>query len=146
MAFDIDGLLDLWSGDAVHGPGAEDAFRAFYTDPVTVNGVPLGAADLVVRAKAVQAAFDGLTREVLDVCTGGDRVAVAFRMSGRQTGPLATSAGVLEPSGRPISLRVVDILRLDGDGRISSLVMVADELGALAAADAVRLVQPGTAT
>ena len=137
MGFDIDGLLDLWSGEAPHRPDAEDAFRAFYTDPVTVNGTELSATDLVARAVAVQAAFDKLSREVLDVCQTGDKVAVAFRMSGTQTGPLATSAGVLKPTGLPVSLRVIDILTLSDDGRIASLWMVADELGALAAVDAV---------
>jgi hypothetical protein len=39
-------------------------------------------------------------------------------------------------------LRVVDVLTLTG-GRIAEIFMVADELGALAAVDAVRLVPPG---
>lgn len=137
MGFDIDGLLELWSGEAAHRPDAEEAFRAFYTDPVTVNGAELAVADLVARAVAVQATFGQMSREVLDVCHTEDKVAVAFRMSGTQTGPLATSAGVLAPTGRPVSIRVIDILTLSDDGRIASLWMVADELGALAAIDAV---------
>jgi ketosteroid isomerase-like protein len=137
MGFDIDGLLELWSGEAVHRRDAEEAFRAFYTDPVTVNGAALAVADLVARGVALQATFEQMSREVLDVCQTGDKVAVAFRMWGTQTGPLATSAGVLEPTGRPVSIRVIDILTLSDDGRITSLWMVADELGALAAVDAV---------
>jgi hypothetical protein len=41
-----------------------------------------------------------------------------------------------------VQLRVVDVLTLDG-GRIADVFVVADELGALAALDAVRLVPAG---
>ena len=36
---------------APRGSPAEEAFRAVYTDPVTVNGVPLTAADLGAHAR-----------------------------------------------------------------------------------------------
>jgi ketosteroid isomerase-like protein len=141
-AFDVDRLLRLWTGPLPDGPAAEEAFRAVYTDPVTVNGAALSAADLVVRARALQATFAGAQREVLAVVEDGDRVAVAFRMGGRQVGPLTTSAGTLPPTGRHLELRVVDVLTLRG-GLVADIVMVADELGALAAVDAVRLVPAG---
>jgi hypothetical protein len=64
-----------------------------------------------------------------------------FRLRGRQVGPLATSAGQLAPTSRQLTLRVIDILTIT-DGVVTDVWMVADELGALAAADAVRLVQP----
>jgi predicted ester cyclase len=134
MTLDIDELLTLWS-QPHEDPAA--AFARMYTDPVTVNGAPLGIADLVLRADALRAAFADLRREVLDVCETGDKVAVAFRMTGRHVGPLVTSAGVLPPTDREITLRVIDILTLTG-GRISSLWMVADELGALAQVGAVQ--------
>ncbi|MFB9622650.1 ester cyclase [Nonomuraea helvata] len=56
-------------------------------------------------------------------------------------GPLATSAGPLPPTGRPLDLRIIDILTIT-DGRISNVWMTADELGALNALDAVTLTQP----
>jgi ketosteroid isomerase-like protein len=80
-----------------------------------------------------------MEREVLDIADCGDKVAVAFRLSGRQVGPMATSAGELAPTGQRLSLRVIDVLTLT-DGRISSLWMTADELGALSAVGAARLV------
>ena len=138
MAFDIEALLDLWTGLPTDAAEAADAFRALYTDPVVVNGATVAAGDLVARAQALQRTFQPLRREVLDVCDAGDKVAVAFRLGGRQIGPLSTAAGVLPPTGRDITLRVIDILTLT-DGRISEITMVADELGALAAVDAVRL-------
>jgi predicted ester cyclase len=138
MPFDVEGLLTLWSSPLTAGPEAETRFRQFYTDPVTVNGTVLTAEDLVDRAIAVQGAFEQLEREVVDVCEAGDKVAVAFRMGGRHAGPLTTSAGTLAPTGKHVQLRVIDILTLT-DGRISSITMVADELGALVALDAVRV-------
>ena len=141
MAFDIEGLMRLWTDPGLSGPAAQDAFRAFYTDPVIVNGKPLSAADLAERAAGMRQTFTDLNREMLDVCESENRFAVAFRLSGRQTGTLATSAGNLEATGRPLSLRVIDIFTLT-DGRISNIWMVADELGALAAHDLVRLGQP----
>jgi ketosteroid isomerase-like protein len=142
MAFDIEALLDLWTGLPADPVEAAEAFRTLYTDPVVVNGATLGADDLVARAQALQQTFAPLRREVLDVCDAGDKVAVAFRLGGRQVGPLRTAAGVLEPSGRDLTLRVIDILTLT-DGRISEITMVADELTALAAVGAVRLVADG---
>jgi ketosteroid isomerase-like protein len=142
MAFDIEVLLDLWTRLPADPAEAGDAFRTLYTDPVVVNGATLTADDLVARAHALQQTYSPLRREVLDVCDAGDKVAVAFRLGGRQVGPLRTAAGVLEPTGRDITVRVIDILTLT-DGRISEITMVADELASLAAIGAVRLTTGG---
>ena len=143
MAYDIERLLRLWTDPLPDDDSAAaNAFRAVYTDPVSVNGSELSAADLVQRARALQATFDAPEREVLDVVESGSKVAVAFRLRGRQVGPLNTSAGVVPATGRVITLRVIDILTVT-DGLISALWMVGDELGALAAIDAVSLSSPG---
>ncbi len=142
MAFDIEALLDLWTELPTAPAAVADAFRAFYTDPVRVNGNLLTVGDLVARARALQQTFDPVRREVLDVVDAGDKVAVAFRLSGRQVGPLNTAAGVLPPTGQEVALRVIDILTLT-DGRISEITMVGDELGALVAIGAARLVPEG---
>jgi predicted ester cyclase len=139
MAFDVEGLMRLWTETDLSGEGAEDAFRAVYADPVTINGTPVSAAQLVERAAGIRKTFEDLHREILDVCEGDGRVAVAFRLSGRQSGPLTTPAGSLAPTGRLLHLRVIDILTLGDDGRITSIWMVADELGALAAHGLVQL-------
>jgi ketosteroid isomerase-like protein len=140
-AFDPDALLQLWTRPMTPGPDAERAFRELYTDPVTVNGNALSAADLVDRAMALQAAIEHPDREVLDIADAGGKVAIAFRLTGRHVGPLATAAGVLPATGRTVSIRVIDILTVS-DGRISEIIMVSDELGALSGIDAVRLVEP----
>ena len=138
MAFDIDALLDLWA--TPFPPSAEEAaerIRTMYTDPVTVNGVPVTAHELAARARMVQGTFEARENEVLDVVEAGDKVAIAFRMGGVQVGPLATALGVLPGTGEHLDIRVIDILTLV-DGRISNIWMCADELGALVSADAVR--------
>jgi hypothetical protein len=139
MAFDVQRLLRLWTDPLpADDAAAAAAFAEMYSDPVTVNGARLTAADLVARARTMQAALERPEREVLGVVDAGDSVAVAFRLAGRQMGPLETPAGRLPPTGRWLDLRIIDVLTLTG-GRISGIWMVADWLGALSAADAVHL-------
>ena len=138
---DIDALLRLWTEPLPAGDAAQDAIRTMYTDPVKVNGNWLTAADLVARAAALQRALEAPEREVLDIADAGEKIAVAFRLTGRHVGPLRTAAGLLPPTGEMLTLRVIDILTLTG-GRISEIVMVADELGTLTAIGAVSLVSP----
>jgi predicted ester cyclase len=141
MTFDIDGLLDLWARPHTSGPEAEADFGRFYTNPVVVNGASIGLSALVDRAIALQGTFQDVEREVLEVAESEDAVTVVFRISGRQVGPMASSAGIVPPTGRDISLRVIDLLRLT-EGKVSSLWMNADELGSLAAVGAVSLTPP----
>jgi hypothetical protein len=86
MAFDVERLLRLWTDLPVDDRAAETAFREVYADPVMINGAPVDAAALVLRARAIGAAFDRLEREVLDVVDDGGKAAVAFRLRGRHVG------------------------------------------------------------
>jgi SnoaL-like polyketide cyclase len=137
MTFDLDALMALWTSPL---PADDDAaaakFREYYHDPVTVNGSQLTAADLVTRARGVQAMLEDAENVVLDSFEAGDKVAMAFRMRGRQVGPMATSLGPLPPDGQPLDVRVIDLLTLV-DGRVSNIWMVADELGMLVSRGAV---------
>jgi predicted ester cyclase len=139
MPFDVQRLLRLWTDPLPEDDGAAAAaFRELYSDPVTVNGVSLTAAGLVTRARVMQEALERPEHEVLSVVDAGDSVAVAFRLAGRQVGPLDTSAGRVPPTGQRVDLRIIDVLTLT-EGRISGIWMVADWLTALAAAGAVHL-------
>ena len=139
MQFDVQRLLRLWTDPLPEDDGAAAAaFREIYRDPVTVNGVPLSVTDLVARARAMQEALERPEGEVLGVVDAGGSVAVAFRLAGRQVGPLQTPAGPVPPSGRRVDVQIIDVLTL-GDGRISEIRTVADWLGALAAVGAVRV-------
>lgn len=139
MPFDVDRLLRLWIDPLPDGEAAESAFRELYYDPVSVNGEPIGAEELVTRARALQAALEWPNTRVLSVVDGGRRIAVVFRLRGRQIGPLTTSAGSLPPTGRVVELRIIDVLTLAG-GRVREVWTVQNELGALAAVEAVELV------
>jgi hypothetical protein len=141
MALDINALLDLWTQPLGADDDAAEAFRSLYTDPVIINGTPLTADELVQRARTLQQALETIQRELLDICQTDSKVAIAFQLGGRHIGPLTTSAGVLAPTGEQFSMRVIDILTLT-NGRISSVVMVGHELGALSSINAATLVQP----
>lgn len=136
MTFAIDTLLDLWQQPWKPGPAAEDAFRQHYTDPVTINGEPATVATLVARSISLNQALTDQQRKVDQVVQTDAEVAVAFRLSGRHVGPLATKGGIAPPTGQRLELSIIDILTLT-DGRVSRIRMVADELAALAAIDAV---------
>ena len=139
MAFDVDRLLRLWTDPLpADDASAAAAVGELYTDPVTVNGTPLPVSDLVGRVRVLQGALERPERDVLAVADAGDSVAVAFRLAGRQIGPLDTPAGRLPPTGQWIDVRIIDILTLS-DGRVTEIRMVADWLPALAAAGALRI-------
>jgi uncharacterized protein YndB with AHSA1/START domain len=139
VPFDVERLLRLWIDPLPEDDdAATDAFRQLYADPVTVNGAPLTAADMVARARAMQGALEQPERDVLAVVDARDTVAVAFRLGGRHVGPLDTPVGRLPATGVRIDLRVVDILSFT-DGRISEIWMVGDWLTPLADAGLVEV-------
>ena len=138
-AFDLRQLLELWSTPPHGDEAAAHAMRSMYADPVVINGISTTVADLVTRARSLADALENVSRDVIDVFRSENKVAVAFRMRGIHAGPLVTSAGVLAPTGKGLTLRVIDILTLK-DGLITEVVMVADELGALNNIGAVALV------
>lgn len=139
----LERLLSLWF-DPLPEHGAEDLFRTVYTDPVTVNGNVLTAADLVARARAVQAALADVERTVLDWSVTADKWSLAFEMSGRHVGPMATQLGVVAPTGQTVRLRVIDVLTVV-DGLITSIWMVPDEAGFLASTKSAALVDGAVA-
>jgi ketosteroid isomerase-like protein len=124
-------LMDLWSTPLpADDTAAIAAFGTLYTDPVTINGTTMALTDLLDRARAVQGAYGELDREILERVETPGKVVVAFRMLGTHTGPLATPLGTVPATGGPVDIRVIDVLTLT-DGRISEIVMVADELAHL---------------
>ena len=139
MAFDVERLLRLWTDPLpADDASAARAIGELYADPVIVNGASLTAADLVGRARVLQSALEQPEREVLAVADAGNSVAVAFRLAGRQVGPLDTPAGRLPATGLWVDVRIIDVLTLS-DGRITEIRMVADWLPAFAAVGALRV-------
>ena len=133
----VDRLLDLWLNPPPDDATALAAFRALYADPVDINDAAVSATDLLARARTLHQAYEGLRHEVLDVVTAPGRIVVAFRMLGTHTGPLPTPVGTVAPTGRPVSIRTIDVLTVVDD-RIARVIVVGDELGALLALGAVR--------
>jgi predicted ester cyclase len=132
----VDRLLALWLDPPPDDTTALAAFRALYTDPVDINDAAVSAADLLARARNLHQAYEGLRHEVLDVVTAPGRVVVAFRMLGTHTGPLSTPLGTVAATGRPVSIRTIDVLTVV-DGRIARVIVVGDELGTLLSLGAV---------
>lgn len=133
-------LMDLWTAPLPEDDAAAlAAFGELYTDPVEVNGESLTLRDMLARARAVQRAYSGLDRVVLDRVEAPGKLVVAFRMLGTHTGPLPTPLGTVPATGGAVDLRVIDVLTLT-DGRISGIVVVGDELGNLRRLGAVALV------
>ena len=134
----VDRLMTLWQQPVPAGDAAIEAFRVCYADPLTVNGVPFTVAGLVDRARALHGAYSGIRAEVLDVVAAPGRLVVAFVMHVRHTGPLTTPLGVLAPTGRTAAIRTIDVLAI-GDGRVTGVTVVADELGLLTQLGGVHL-------
>jgi predicted ester cyclase len=134
-----DRLMGLWSTPLPEDDGeAVRAFADVYTDPVELNGTATTLTDLVARARRTQAAYSDMHHHLLDRVEAPDRLVIAFRLRGTHTGPAPTTLGDVPATGLPVDVRVIDVLTLT-EGRISGIVMVADELGLLHGLGAVAL-------
>ncbi len=136
----LDRLFRLWT-DAL--PGDEEAaaaFRALYSDPVSVNGVPMDIPALVERARLQQKAFADRQVEVLDEVEAPGKLTVVFRQRGRHVGPLATPLGEVAPTWKFVERQVIDVLTIV-DGRVVDVRVVADDLGLLVRLEAVSLAE-----
>ncbi|WP_433381005.1 ester cyclase [Actinoplanes sp. CA-142083] len=127
MAFE-DQLFTLWRfpPDTLDDPVA--AFSALYTDPVTINGVPMPVSDLVERARTLHEAFTEHDIEIVDRVEAPGKLTVAFRHRARHTGVWHTPLGDLAPTGLLVTGLGIDVLTIDDDGRISAIWVLADEL------------------
>jgi ketosteroid isomerase-like protein len=124
-------LMGLWSTPLPDDDAeALAAFRGIYTDPVEVNGTTMALDDLLARGRAMQRAYGGIGHRLIDRVDAPGRLVVAFHLLATHTGPLETPLGTVAATGRPVDVRVVDVLTLTG-GRVSAITMVADELTAL---------------
>jgi predicted ester cyclase len=134
----IDRVMALWGEPVPDGPAGDEAFGACYAAGLTLNGAPYTRAELVARARALQAAYSGIRAEVRRVVAAPDVVVVAFDMHVTHTGTLTTPLGPVPPTGRTAKARTIDILTV-ADGRVTDIIVVADELGLLNGLGVVRL-------
>ena len=124
----VDRLMKVWDEPVPPGEAGDAAFATCYAAELTLNGVPIKRSELVAQARAMQVTYAESRREILDLVEAGDKLAVAFVLHVRQTGPLTTPFGVIEPTGGTASAQVIDIFTLR-DGLIVELTAVADQLG-----------------
>jgi len=138
MADFVEAVMALWQNPPSDADAAERAFAELYTDPVPVNGTPFTCAALAARAQALNRAFEGLGHRILERVEIPGKLVIAFLMTGKHVGPLPTALGEVPATGRDVAIRTIDVLTLT-EGRISEVVVVADELGLLTGINAVAL-------
>jgi hypothetical protein len=138
MADVVERVMALWQHLPDDDGAARAAFAEVYAEQVVVNGAEVSLDRLLARARALQAALSDLRHELLERVEAGDKLAIAFRLHGRHTGPLPTAIGEAPASGRDVWVQGMDVLTIT-DGRITGITVVADELGLLDRLGAVSL-------
>jgi predicted ester cyclase len=86
-----------------------------------------GAAEWAQFARSFAAALPDGGHTVTRVVQSGERFAVEGRWSGTHTGPLATPAGQVPPTGRSVTLPFCATGR-QRDGRVSAVTLYLDQL------------------
>jgi ketosteroid isomerase-like protein len=111
-----------------------DAYLANQTPDVQVilpDGTTLRGRDqLGQNTQATWTAFPDGTLAFGEQVFGGDAAAVETVLTGTHTGPLRTPAGTIPPTGRPVRLRFLSILRIR-DGRVASEHVYSNQLDIL---------------
>lgn len=99
----------LAEGGLLDGPG----FRALFTEDGTFNDVPNSrtvSGDQIPQALAgLASAFPDIHRELLEVHTLGDVVAVELRIQGTHLGAFPTPVGEIPPTGNRIDVPTADL-------------------------------------
>ena len=124
----------LWSApppDAVLGV---EAFAGLYRDPVRVNGVVTPLPEFVGRARQLLGALDDVRHEIHEQVEAPGRLAFAFQLTARHTGPLTISDEVYEAAGNEITIQGMDIFLLDDEGFVTDVWALNDLATVVAAA------------
>jgi predicted ester cyclase len=106
----LERMLALWNGEDVDARsiyaygcvenGGEEAF-----DPEAIPPI----------VDALRSAAPDLRFELLDWFAGGSRYVLRLRAAGTHRGALATPIGVAEPTGRPFSMRGIEVFEVHDD-------------------------------
>ena len=120
---------------AAWNAGDLDGYLALYDDSLVLHGYtpePMDRSAAVGFYRQILASFPGATLVFHDVFQSGDRVTIRFTMHGTHDGDFM---GV-PPTGRPIALDGITVLRFDGE-RCVERWSSADMLGLLVQIGAV---------
>lgn len=93
------------------------------------------------RARSLLAGLDQLAWDVVDRVDAPGKGAIAFRISGRRVGELATPLGAIPATGRRIDGLGIDICTIV-DGKVTEIWVLADDLARLIQLDALSLTEP----
>jgi predicted ester cyclase len=112
--------------------GGDDRALDALVDPGVVDhsrppGIAPGAAGVRQQFEAFRAAFADFRATILDQVAEGDKVVTRKVFTGTHRGPFQG----IEPTGRPVEIHVIDIVRVE-DGRIVEHWNCVDRLGLLA--------------
>jgi predicted ester cyclase len=119
-------LIDRYVDDLLNGSdplaAASEllASEFLFVGPGNVPGIR-GAKAFAAFQDVMRAALGDLRFDLIEAIVDGDAAALVLQMTGRHVGPFA---GV-EPSGAAVDLRLVDILRFQGD-RIAEITAYLD--------------------
>jgi steroid delta-isomerase-like uncharacterized protein len=104
---------------AVDAHKLDDVRSCYAPDAAIVGpGVELHGSDQIIPWYQVfVTAFPDLRHEIRGTVQEGDACAVEVRVSGTHTGPLASPAGPIAPTGRRFAIDYVDIAHFE-NGRI----------------------------
>ena len=101
-------------------------------------GIPRGREGLKVLTAMMRSAFPDFKATIHDIITEGDKVVIRMTWSGTQKGEFMG----IPPTGKSISIGVIDIIRVTGDkgvehwGVMDSMLMM-QQLGAIPAPEGV---------
>ena len=99
QARDFEGVRAMYAPDAIHA-------RA--------NGTSSGVDEIVAHLKGLKASFPDHAAVITDVFVADDAAIVEWTETGSHTIPYDTGAsGVIAPTGRSFSAKIVDIFRFE---------------------------------
>jgi predicted ester cyclase len=124
----LDRIVDVWMSPPADDASGVQAFQQCYADPVGVNGTPWTASGLLAYARALHQAFAGLHLTAPQSAESTDVITFVYQLDGRHTGPLQSPLGVVQPTGKAVRFRTIDVLTVKA-GKVTSMWMAADELG-----------------
>lgn len=89
-----------------------------------IPGFARTRAGVIEYFRTLKGAFPDMHMATEDVLVSGDRAVARVRITGTHKGPL----GDMPATGRRIEMKIIDIIRFDGDGRAVEHWGIADEL------------------
>lgn len=104
--------------------GDAEGYAAHYADDAKLIGPffpePLiGRTTIEQTTAAMAAAFPRMHWTIVNLLEDGNRVVCELHIEGTHDGPLAMPSGELPPTGRKVSLDVLEIQEFDDDGFVT---------------------------